>query len=31
VPEVARDEIALRVIEAGRSFALAPPAQPSLL
>jgi aminoglycoside phosphotransferase (APT) family kinase protein len=31
VPEVSRDEIGLRVIDAGRAWVLAPPAHPSLL
>jgi 5-methylthioribose kinase len=31
VPEVSRDEVALRAIEAGRAWVLAPPAHPSLL
>jgi len=31
VPEVSRDEIALRAIDAGRTWVLAPPAHPSLL
>ena len=31
VAEVSRDEIALRVIDAGRAWVLAPPAHPSLL
>lgn len=31
VPEVGRDEIALRAIDAGRAWVLAPPAHPSLL
>jgi 5-methylthioribose kinase len=31
VPEVSRDEIALRAIDAGRAWVLAPPAHPSLL
>ena len=31
IPEVSRDEIALRAIDAGRAWVLAPPAHPSLL
>ena len=31
VAEVSRDEIALRAIDAGRAWVLAPPAHPSLL